>query len=214
MHIAIVGAGNVGRTLGGRWASGGHRVDYGVRNPADPKHAELRATLLHGGQILSVRDAAAAAEVILLATPWDGTAAALQECGSLAGKIIADATNPIVLGPELLKTGLLIGHTTSGAEQIAAWSPGALVVKAFNCVGWPVMANPIFDGRPACMPICGDDPAAKRVVTSLSDELGFATFDAGALATARLLEPYGMFWIHLAFGQGWGPQFAFQLSHR
>ena len=41
MRIAVIGAGNVGRALGGAWRKAGHEVRYGLRNPADPKHADL-----------------------------------------------------------------------------------------------------------------------------------------------------------------------------
>ena len=42
MKIGIIGAGNVGSTLGRRWAEGGHDILYGVRNPADEKYESLR----------------------------------------------------------------------------------------------------------------------------------------------------------------------------
>jgi len=106
-----------------------------------------------------------------------------------------------------------VGHTTSGAEQVAGWARGAKVVNAFNTVGWPVMANPRVGTRTASMLICGDD-AAKAVVTQLSDELGFETTDVGPLSVARLLEPYRMLWIQMCIVLGWGPDFAFQLIKR
>ena len=60
----------------------------------------------------------------------------------LSSKVLIDATNPILLGQDLLKEGLVVGHKTSGAEQVASWASGARVVKGFNSVGWPHHGQP------------------------------------------------------------------------
>jgi predicted dinucleotide-binding enzyme len=62
--------------------------------------------------------------------------------------------------------------------------------------------------------ICGDDPEAKQRVTRLAAEIGFDVVDAGNLAVARLLEPLGMLWIHLAVLHGLGTDIAFKLLRR
>jgi predicted dinucleotide-binding enzyme len=41
MRIAVIGAGNIGRTLGGKWAAAGHHVTYGVRHPGEPGTAAI-----------------------------------------------------------------------------------------------------------------------------------------------------------------------------
>src|SRR5262245_41577829 len=166
MDIAIIGAGNVGGTLGTRWAQGGHRVTFGVRDIRDPKGQELRKAAGLNARVASVAEAAADAAVVLLSTPWANTQEALRSAGALSGKVLIDATNPILLGPDLLKEGLLLGHKTSGAEQVASWAGGTRVVKAFNSVGWPVMVNPRLGTRPASMLICGDDAARSEEHTS------------------------------------------------
>jgi predicted dinucleotide-binding enzyme len=214
MDIGIIGAGNVGGTLGTRWAQGGHGVTFGVRDVRAKKSQELLKAAGPSARLATVGEAAAGATVILLATPWASTEEALGAAGALRGKVLIDATNPILLDPGLLKEGLLVGHETSGAEQVASWAGGARVVKAFNSVGWPVMANPRLGTRPASMLICGDDAAAKADVTELSDALGFETVDVGPLAIARLLEPLAMLWIQMCVGLGWGPDFAFQVVKR
>ena len=214
MNIAMIGAGNMGGTLGGRWAKAGHKITFGLRNPADPKHRKLLDTAGPNARLATVADAAKDAEAIVLTTPWDGTQYALQSAGNLTGKIIIDATNPILLNEEGLKRGLLLGHSTSGAEQVATWSPGARVVKAFKTTGAGNLANPKYGPQNASMFICGDDAAAKAVVKKLSDELGLETFDAGPLSVARLLEPLAMLWIHLAFAGGFGTDFALNVVKR
>ena len=59
--------------------------------------------------------------------------------------------------------------------------------------------------------LCGDDAGAKSVVMKLGEDVGIEMIDAGKLASARLLEPVAMLWIHLAFRGGLGRDFAFKL---
>lgn len=209
MKIAIIGAGNVGGTLGKRWAAAGHDILFGVRDPAREKYQSL-VSQTGGRAVLAINaDAVRAARVIVLATPWTTTEAALADCGSLAGKIIVDATNP--LGADL---NLAMGLTDSGGEQVARWANGALVVKAFNSTGFNVMDDPVLDGRHAAMFVAGDDAAAKGVVLDLASAIGFEAIDAGPLKIARLLEPMAVLWIHCAYRQGLTRDYAFSLIRR
>jgi predicted dinucleotide-binding enzyme len=199
MKIAIIGAGNVGRALGGAW-NADHDITYGVRSPDDDKYSDLDAPI-------STNDAAAAAsDVVVLCTPWQGTEGAVKACGDLTGKVLIDCTNPLT--PDF--TALEVGHTTSGAEQVAAWAPGARVCKAMNQIGAPMMDHPELPSAPV-MFVCGDDDAAKQVTTDLVSQLGFEAVDAGDLTLARLLEPYALVWIHLALRRGFGTNWAFGL---
>src|ERR1700754_726407 len=199
MKIAIVGAGNVGRALGAAWRTD-HDITYGLRTPHDPKYADL------GAPATTNDEAAAGRDVVVLATPWQGTEQAVKSCGSLAGKVLIDCTNPLT--PDF--TALEIGHTTSGAEQVAAWAPGARVCKAMNQIGAPMMNHPHLPSTPVML-ICGDDDDAKGITSGLVSELGFQAVDLGDLDTARLVEPYGVVWIHLALRRGFGTDFAFGL---
>jgi predicted dinucleotide-binding enzyme len=210
MRISILGAGNVGGTLGRGWAGKGHDVFFGVPRPQDAKTQELLKTIGSKGRAGTVAEAATAGEVIVLATPWPATQDALKAAGNLAGKVVLDCTNPLKED----FSGLALGFTTSGAEQVAEWAKGAKVYKAFNQVGFNIMGNPAFDGQRAVLFICGDDEAHKPTVLKLATDVGFEAIDAGGLVIARLLEPYGMLWIHLALAQGLGRDFAFGLLRR
>ena len=121
-----------------------------------------------------------------------------------------DATNPLL--PDL--SGLALPNTTSGAEQVAGWSRGAKVVKAFNTVGSNIMDNPAFGADKPVLFYCGDDSQAKSNVKRLAGELGFEPLDAGPLTQARLLEPFALLWITLALKQGLGREIAFKLLRR
>lgn len=97
--------------------------------------------------------------------------------------------------------------------MVAAWAPGARVVKAFNTMGYNVMAEPAFGGQAASLFLCGDDAVAKSPVATLGEEIGFEPVDCGALAAARHLEALAFLWISLAFG-GHGREIAFRLLRR
>ena len=197
MKIAIIGAGNVGTTLGRAWQRHGHEIAYGVRQADDGRYSDL------GADATDNATAVADADVVALCTPWQGTQAAITACGDLAGKVLIDCTNPLT--PDV--TALELGHTTSGAEQVAAWAPGARVCKTMNQIGAPMMDSPAVPSTPV-MFVCGDDSDAKDVAAQLVRELGFETLDAGDLTVARLLEPLALLWIHMALRRGLGAGWA------
>lgn len=202
MRIAIIGAGRVGMALGHGWVRTGHDVVFGVRNPAG------REVLV--GRVAAMPDAVRSAEVVVVATPWNAAEEALRSAGPLAGKVVVDCTNPILPG----LVGLAVGTSESAAERLAATVPDARLVKAFNTTGSANMASPSYGGQRLTMFLCGDDPAARHTVAELARDLGMDPVDAGALAAARYLEPLAMLWIHLAYKQGLGPDFALQLVRR
>jgi 8-hydroxy-5-deazaflavin:NADPH oxidoreductase len=208
MRIGIIGAGNVGGTLGQGWTRAGHEVMFGVRDALHPKVVRLLEET--GARAATIPEAAAFGEVVVLATPWEAAEEALRGAGDLTGKVLFDCTNP--LAPQL--AGLTHGHTTSGGEQVAAWTPGARVVKVFNTTGAENMANPDFGGTAATMFYCGNDAEAKAVAARLAADLGFDPVDAGRLDQARLLEPLALLWIRLAYVQQMGRGIAFKLMRR
>lgn len=210
MKIGIVGSGNVGGTLGKRWARGGHEIIFSSRNPQSEKLQKLLAESGQNARAAAVADGVAQSDMVLLATPWPATKQAISDAGSLAGKVLIDATNPLL--PDL--SGLEVGTTSSGGELVAEWAAGAKVVKAFNAIGYNIMADPDFYGRNALLFFCGDDADAKTAVKGLATELGFDARDAGPLRQARLLEPFALLWISLAYAQGFGREFAFQTVSR
>ena len=212
MNIAIIGTGNVGKALAQRWLAKGHRVIIGSREPASAKMETMLAGFGSAASGAALESAAKDADVVLLAVPWEAAISSVRSLGNLTNKVLIDATNPIAMTPEGLQAGLVIGHTTSAAEQIAAAAPDARVVKAFNQAGAGVMANPAVTSTESTMFICGDDDDAKQVTTQLAEDLSIGVLDAGDLRQARLLEPLGMLWIHLCYLRGKGPDFCFKVS--
>ena len=199
MNITILGSGDVGRTLAAGLAGRGHRVTVGSRTP---QRQDLRdwATANDVG-VSSSSDAAGAAEVVFLATAWEGAENALRLAGvsNLAGTTLVDVTNPLQFTDRL---ELAIGHTDSGGEQVQRWAPDANVVKAFNTVGFELMIDPEIDDGPPTMFLAGDDAGAKTTVSSLAQQLGWHVHDCGDLRAARLTEPLALLWIQHALGTG------------
>jgi predicted dinucleotide-binding enzyme len=206
MNIAIIGAGNVGRALGNGWAKD-HRVTFGVRDPASPKYADLDPAMFG---VAPVDDAVKSADAIVLATPWDATRAAIAACGPLAGRVLLDATNPLL--PNL--AGLDQPGGKSGGQQVAEWAQGAKVVKVFNTTGYNNMAEPRYGDARSMMLYCGDDAAAKQIAKRLAEDLDFDAVDFGPLANAGYSEHLAMAWTWLALMGGLGREIGFGLMRR
>ncbi|MFZ0510032.1 MAG: hypothetical protein WAM14_00370 [Candidatus Nitrosopolaris sp.] len=60
----------------------------------------------------------------------------------------------------IVYSGLVIGHTSSAAEQVAQWAVGAKVCKAFP--GFQNMVNPKFNSAFAVVFVWGETSVAKR----------------------------------------------------
>jgi predicted dinucleotide-binding enzyme len=206
MNIALVGAGNVGRALAGGWRKAGHEVAFAVRDPATDKSNALAA---EGYRVVAMHRAAAASDILVLAVPWPQIENVINELGTVTGKIVVDATNPLT---ETLD--LAVGFIDSAGETVARLAKGARVVKAFNTTGADNMANAMsFPVKPV-MAVAGDDAEAKQTVRRLADDLGFESMDAGPLKAARLLEPMAVLWISHAYSGGAGTKFAYALTRR
>jgi hypothetical protein len=196
MRIGILGSGDVGQALGSGFVSLGHEVKMGSRDAGNEK---ARAWVAKTGQRASAStfaEAAAFADLAVLATLWSGTENALRLSGAknLAGKVVIDATNPLLYTPNA-PPSLALGHTDSGGEQVQRWLPESRVVKCFNIVGHAHMVNPEFPGGPPDMFLCGKDAGAKKTVTEICQEFGWPVIDIGGIEGARLLEPICILWV-------------------
>jgi 8-hydroxy-5-deazaflavin:NADPH oxidoreductase len=207
MKIGVIGNGNMGGALGKLWSSRGHKIMFGSRNP---EHVKTMAGISPNVNSGSIPDAVRFGDVILLAVPWQGVENVFRLTGPIPGKIIIDCTNPLSEN----YMSLVVGFTSSGAEEIAKMAQGARVVKAFNTIAAAVLSKPRFDDVDATALYCGDDAEAKKVVAGLIKELGFEAIDAGPLQNARYLEPMGEMFVQLAFAQNMGFDMAWKLLRR
>ena len=119
--------------------------------------------------------------------PWEAVPETLNLLGDFEDVILVDVTNPFKEG------GNTDQHDfpgSSGAELIQAMAPEARVVKAWNHVYSGVLRRSTdFDGTTPTVFIAGDDLEAKKPVAGLVFDIGYEPADAGALSSARYLEP-------------------------
>lgn len=191
MKIGIVGAGAVGRTLARLWTEAGHKVMLSSRHP-EKIASDADAIGACPGR---PEEAAAWGEAVLLAVNyWTVDEAADAIRGTVVGKIVIDATNPLrhAAGGGVER---VIGDDELAAPIMAAKLPGTRLVKAFTTM-WTgyLEQNARRDGEPAAVALAGDDPDAKRVVESLIHDAGFAAVDLGGLADSRPLDPPSPIW--------------------
>jgi len=210
MDIGIIGSGNMGSGLGSLWAKKGHQIIFSYSRDIDKLNVLAAAN--PGAKTGTPAEAVKNSEAILLSVRWENVEDALKAAGSMDGKILIDCTNPISAD----MTKLLIGHTTSGAEEIAKMAPGAKVVQSFNtlCADVYHSDSRLFGSRRPTMFYCGDNPQAKGVVFNLINELGLEPVDAGLLNSARYLEPLAMLMLQIGYVQGSGTNMAISLMRR
>lgn len=214
MKVGVLGTGDVGRVLASGFIMHGHEVKIGSREPDSDKLKEWKANNGPSASTGSFADAAKFGEVVVLATLWSGTQDALTLAGpgNLKGKVVIDATNPLVFA-ENGPPSLALGWKDSGGEQVQRWLPGAHVVKAFNIVGNQHMVNPEFPCGPPTMFIAGDDEKAKGTVTDILRSFGWEVSDIGGIEGARVLEPMCILWVVYAM-RNRSRNHAFKMLHK
>ena len=183
--IGIVGSGNVGGTLGGVWVKAGHEVMFSSRNIEHDK--ALAARLGGNARAGTPREAAAFGEVVMISVPYR----ALPEVGKdladlIRGKVVIDTCNPFVgRDGEIADWARKKGAGLASAELL----PGALLVRAFNAIGYTRMGAAHQQPGRIGMPIAGDDARASAAASRLIRDIGYEPVLIGALAMGKHLMP-------------------------
>jgi predicted dinucleotide-binding enzyme len=204
--IAVIGTGEVGGALGPEFAEQGHTIVYGSRNPERSKVMDLVEKTGEFASATTPAEAAAQADIVVLAVPGLLVEEITKSLGDLSGKIIIDPTNPLERRMNRLEHAV----DTSNAEIIQAAAPGAYVVKAFNTLNWRTMVDPASAGGPVSIPLVGDNGRAKDTVAELVTGMGLEPIDVGPLRDARWVEGMLILWINNRFG-GKRPSFDYHL---
>jgi hypothetical protein len=194
MLIGIVGAtGPAGSALGIRLASAGHKVILGSRSAE--RAAEVVGSIIadwpdHNLDITASDNAgAAAAELIVIATPWDAawtTAKSVSE--SLDGKVVICMANALIrVGHEFQP---LVPPRGSVAASVQAAVPRSLVVGALHHVPAKELAD-LNHPIESDVLVCSDHPAAKKISMDLINEMpNMRALDAGDLTQAAPIEAF------------------------
>ncbi len=208
MKIGFIGTGQVGGTPAKRFGAKGHSLFLGARDISNLQVNELAMSIGANAQVMSVLESIESSEIVFLATPWNSVEAVAKEYSKyLEGKILVDCTNPLKID----LSGLVISGDDSGGESLQRSLPKTKVIKAFNTVGFNIMANPTIEDRKVAMYFCGNDEEARHKTQNLIQEIGFQPLEAGDIKSSRLLEPFALLWIKTAYKFGMGREFAFSL---
>jgi len=194
MKIAIIGAGNIGGTLGKKWAEAGNEVRFGVRNPADEKHAALHSS----GKVVPVPEALSSADVVLVAIPGAAVGEFVAEHGAaLNGKIVIDAAN---------NPRNPVWNNFEKFQNVA----GISLVRAFSTLGWENFANPEMHGTAIDLFYCGAASARDSMDTLIS-KIGLRPVYVGDVDAVQIVDGMTHLWFALAFGQGKGRRISFKM---
>jgi predicted dinucleotide-binding enzyme len=209
MNILVLGAGSMGSAFVKQLTRAGHQVAVTARNL---EKAQALAAAHPGAKAVATANAAAQAEVVMLATGYADAVSALQSVGDLTGKVVIDITNPMTAD----FMALTLGFDTSAAEEIAKAVPQASVVKAFNTLFAQVLAEgaDFGNGQTATVFVASDSERARQTAITLAQSMGFKTMDAGSLKNARYLEPLAGLNIYLGYGAGLGTSIAPTWIHK
>jgi predicted dinucleotide-binding enzyme len=181
--IGIIGAGNIGGTIGKLWIKAGHPVMFSSRNPDELK--EMVAALGPLARAGTVAQAIRFGNALFIAVPY----AALPQIGSdyrdaLKGKVILDACNAVPTrdGDAITKEADTNGIGVTSQKYLA----GTRLVRAFNTMGAAVFARQSNRaGAKLAIPIAGDDREAIQVAEELVRDAGFDPVLVGGLDSAR-----------------------------
>ena len=210
MRIGILGSGLMGGKLGTLFARAGHDVVFSYSRERS-KLEGLAREAGGGARAGTPREAAQEAELLLLAVHWGRVDDVLTQAGDLTGKILVTCSLPMNADD----TGLVVAHTSSGAEELAKKARGARVVSAFGTVPSEVLFA-VFEARNGerrpSLVYSGDDEEAKAEVSTLIRDIGFDPVDAGPLAIARYSEPFTLLMGRLAYEGNDGPALAYRIE--
>ena len=171
LRIGVLGGtGDQGRGLALRLSRAGLRIVIGSR---DAGRAATAAAELGGGPLLSGavnHDAAADADVVIVAVPWEGHRDLLATLAApLAGKVVIDCVNP--LGFDSRGAYALRVAEGSAAEQAAAVLPDSTLVGAFHHVSAQLLLDLAVERMDLDVLVLGDDRAATDLVIALAGQI-------------------------------------------
>lgn len=191
--IGLIGSGNIGSTVARLAVAAGY--DVVLSNSRGPETlADLVAELGPRARAATATDAATAGDLVVVTIPLHAYRQVPVE--PLRGKIVIDTNNYYPEG--LMQGGVQIrepdehiaeldDESTTTSEMLQAHLPESFVVKGFNNIIYPHLADlarPVGDPDRSALVIAGNDERAKQVVAEFLSAVGYDTLDAGPLSEA------------------------------
>jgi predicted dinucleotide-binding enzyme len=175
MKVAVIGAGRIGGTIGGRWEEAGHEVAYGLRHPDKKPGAK------------SISEALRSSDVVLLAIPGEAVVQfASDNAEDLDGKIVIDATNHFG------------GPAMNCWTELGLALPNAKLYRAFNSYGWDVFAEPVLGGTHVDLFYAGAEGEDKDAVEQLISDVGVRPIWVGGAEQAETVDGVLRLWFTLS----------------
>jgi 8-hydroxy-5-deazaflavin:NADPH oxidoreductase len=210
MRVGILGSGLMGGKIGTLLARAGHDVVFSYAR-SRKKLERLAQEAGKNARAGTPADATLNADALLFAVHWLRIDDVFAQAGDLRGKIIITCSLPMNAD----NTELVIGRTSSGAEELAKKIPQARVVSAFNTVPSEVLFEVHKADHKRMRPsliYCGDDARSKKIAAELIRDVGFDPIDSGPLSIARYTEPFALLVARLAYEGEGGPQLAYRFE--
>ena len=182
MKVGIIGAGRIGGGIARQLTGAGHEVLLSFSR--DPQSLEVLATEIGPAATTgSPAEAVGYGEVVVISVPWGTWPQALEQMGSVAGKIVIDTTNQFG-APPLPAAGETAAHFNAGRL------PGARYTKSFNTLTSAFQAQAVSrqGAEKVVQWLCGDDAEAKQVVAGLITDAGFVPVDLGGTSGCAVME--------------------------
>jgi 8-hydroxy-5-deazaflavin:NADPH oxidoreductase len=183
--VAMIGTGTLADTFGPAIGRAGYTVVYGSRDPARPSVRALVEKTGPKASATSQADAAAKAQIVILAVPRSVLDEVTDKLGPLDGKVVVDVSGGM---KRIAADGYLeLIPGESNSERIQSRHPGARVVR----LNLPLMAyfvEPLLVGTPPTVFLAGNDPPAREAVAKLVFDLGLDPWDAGPLRFAQVFD--------------------------
>ena len=183
--VAMIGTGTLASTFGPAVGRAGYPVVYGSRDPARVSVSALVKSTGSKASADSPRDAAAKAQIVILAVPRNVLDEVVASLGNLDGKIVVDVSGGT---KRVAADGYLqLVPGESNSERIQSRHPGTRVVR----INLPLMAyfvDPLLVGTPPTVMLAGNDPIARESVARLIFDMGLDPWDAGPLRFAQVFD--------------------------
>jgi 8-hydroxy-5-deazaflavin:NADPH oxidoreductase len=179
MKVAVIGAGRIGGTIGGRWEAAGHEVVYGLRESSKKEGAK------------PIAEALRSADTVLLAIPGAAVVEFVQQHATeLDGKVVIDATNNFP------------GPSANSWPEIAPLVPKAMLYRAFNSYGFDVFAEPSLGGERPDLFYAGPEGESQKRVEQLIADVGLRPVWVGGADAADVVDGVLRLWFNLARHRG------------
>ena len=191
MLAFLGGTGPEGKGLALRLAAAGEPVIIGSRDAGRAATAAEELLQLAPRTNISGADnaqAAAQADVVFLAFPYEGQRATLEQLqDALAGKVVVDVIAPMSFQRGQGASAVEV-EAGSAAQEAQELLPDSLVVSAFQNISAEELQQPdtVMDGD---VIVCSDHAEAKNLVMSLVSKIpGLRPVDGGGLANSKYVE--------------------------